>query len=143
MILDLSDYCEKTAPISNVCFKFYQGSGRDLKEPVDSADKDWMQYFNENTTAFCEYIGEKAVSFCIVDLYMDCILQDDGSRIGGVGCVGTVPEFRHQGIGLRMVDLVTLYLKNNGCDRSYIHYTHIDKWYAKLGYETIARFSFN
>lgn len=41
-----------------------------------------------------------------------------------------------------MVDLATFNLKNEGCDKAYISYTHIDKWYEKLGYQTFARFSF-
>lgn len=60
-----------------------------------------------------------------------------------LGCVGTVPQYRNRGIGLRMVDLATLFLKNEKCDKAYIHYTHIDKWYAALGYQVFARFNLN
>ena len=31
--------------------------------------------------------------------------------------------------------------KTLNCDIAYIHYTHLEKWYKKLGYETVARFS--
>ena len=62
-------------------------------------------------------------------------------KIGGIACVGTIPEYRKMGIGLRLVDLATLYLKKKGFDYSYIHYTHLEKWYNKLGYQGIAKFS--
>lgn len=92
---------------------------------------------------FFGYMGEKPVSFCVVNVNADCILSAPGVKVGAIGCVGTVPQYREAGIGLRMVDLTTLYLKNEGCDKAYISYTHIDKWYEKLGYQTFARFSFN
>ena len=66
---------------------------------------------------------------------------DDKLKIGGVACVGTVPEYRKRGLGLKMVDMATVYLKTLNCDIAYIHYTHLEKWYKKLGYETVVRFS--
>lgn len=29
------------------------------------------------------------------------------------------------------------YLKRDGFDLSWIHYTHLEKWYMKLGYEPV------
>lgn len=72
----------------------------------------------------------------------DCVLSVPGVKVGSIGCVGTLPQYREQGIGLRMVELATLYLKNAGCDKSYVSYTHIERWYQKLGYQVFARFSF-
>ena len=62
-------------------------------------------------------------------------------KIGGPGCVGTVPEFRDRGLGLTMVKNATQILKEEGFDYSYIHYTHVAKWYATLGYKTIMRWN--
>ena len=45
------------------------------------------------------------------------------------------------GIGLTMVKLVTEILKNEGYDYSYIHYTAVAHWYAKLGYTTILKWN--
>ncbi len=141
MSLDLKDYNEKTQPLREVSFGFYQGDIEVLKETVASVDEEWVQYFDKDTLVFCGYIKKKPVSFCIVERDEDCIISKSGIKVGGIGCVGTVPQYRNLGIGLRMVDLATLYLKNEGCDKSYIHYTHIDQWYGKLGYQTFARFS--
>ncbi len=60
-------------------------------------------------------------------------------RIAGPGCVGTVLKFRNQGIGLEMVRRVTQLLKEEGYDWSYIHYTGVADWYARLGYERVLR----
>ena len=60
-------------------------------------------------------------------------------KIGGPGCVGTVFGYRRQGIGLKMVQDVTRILKDEGYDISYIHYTGVAHWYAKLGYQSILK----
>lgn len=140
MSLDIKDYHEKTVPIQNIEFSFCKGSIDDIKAAVAKVEEDWVQYFKSTENVFCGYCDGEIVSFCIIDSDVDCILSQDNIKVGSIGCVGTVPKSRKKGIGLRMVDLATVYLKNQKCDKAYIHYTHIDKWYAKLGYETFARF---
>lgn len=142
MSLELSGYQEKTYPTPGITYGFYRGDVENIRQTVAEVDENWVQYFNEGTHIFCGFEGEKPVSFCIVDVVADCILSPGEEKIGGVGCVGTVPQYRERGIGLRMVDLATVYLKEQGCDVSTISYTHIDQWYGKLGYQTYARFSF-
>ncbi|MGN0376655.1 MAG: GNAT family N-acetyltransferase [Suilimivivens sp.] len=142
MSLQLGDYAEKTKPIEKVTFGFYKGDIEELRFAVSQVEGKWVQYFDKYSQVFCGYIGEKIVSFCLVEEDADCILTVPGVRVGSIGCVGTVPEYRGRGIGLRMVDLATAYLQKRGCDKGYIHYTHIDHWYKKLGYQTFARFSF-
>ena len=142
MSLDLAAYEEKTHPIADVEFKFFQGNVDDIKKAVALVDDQWVQYFDNNMPIFCGYHEGQIASFCNVDTNADCMISAPGITVGAIGCVGTVPQYRNLGIGLRMVDLATLYLKNKGCDKAYIHYTHIDKWYEKLGYGTFARFSF-
>lgn len=141
MILDITDYAEKTEPITGIEYRFFQGDMEEVRGAVALVDEDWVQYFKEDTCVFCGYAGEEIASFCIVDVVAECILSTDDAKVGAIGCVGTVPRYRKSGIGLRMVDLATVYLKKEGCDKSSISYTHIDKWYAKLGYETYARFA--
>ena len=45
------------------------------------------------------------------------------------------------GIGLAMVAHATQILNEAGCDKSFIHYTALDKWYGRLGYETCMAFA--
>lgn len=143
MILDLDDYKEKTSPMADIEFGFFEGDVKDIKAAVALVDEDWVQYYHEGTSAFCGFEGGKIVSFCIVEKEPYCILSPGGKKIGGIGCVGTVPQYRKRGIGLRMVDLATVYLKEEGYDRANISYTPIEKWYGKLGYQTFTRFSLN
>lgn len=143
MSLDLPGYTEKTAPIPGVEYGFYQGDMEKMKALVDVVDEDWSQYFNEGDRVFCAFIGGEPVAFCGVDTDAECMLCRPGIRVGSIGCVGTLPAFRERGIGLRMVDLATVFLRDAGCDKCYISYTHLAPWYGKLGYETFARFSFN
>jgi len=143
MYIELSSYSEKTKPVSDVEFKFFQGDIQDLKQKISIVDDSWPQYFNNPETIFCGYYKGQLASFCCVDEEVDCIISQNGVKTGSIGCVGTLPEFRKKGIGLRMVDLASVYLKEKGSEICYISYTHIDKWYSKLGYKTFARFTIN
>ena len=141
MALDLNEYQEKLPSISGVSFGVYSGDLEKIRRLVEKVDQKWCKYFTDNTTIFCGFINQEPVSFCIITTVADSILSDDKFKIGGVACVGTLPEYRKRGIGLKMVDMATIYLKSLDCDIAYIHYTHLEKWYKKLGYETIAQFS--
>lgn len=103
----------------------------ELNEAVAAVDKDWVQYFDE-CEVFCGFLNGEIASFCILGDDETCLISD-GSRTGSVGCVGTVPKFRKQGIGLKMVSLAMEELKNRGCESCFIHYTNVYNWYAKLG----------
>ncbi len=120
---------------------FYDGDRSALIRAVSEVDPEWVQYFGENESVFCGTVNGELAAFCIIGDDEVCLLSDGNSRVGSIGCVGTVPKFRRNGIGLRMVELATEYLKNNGCNKSFIHYTHLEKWYGRLGYKTFLRFS--
>lgn len=142
MSMRLGAYREKTAPIPGVTFEFYRGGLEDLQAAVRQVDEEWVQYFTGESPVFCGFRDGKIASFCIVEEDTGCMIAAPAIRVGSIGCVGTVPEFRSRGIGLRMVDLATVHLQKEGFHRAYIGYTHIDRWYAQLGYRTFARFSF-
>lgn len=116
-----------------ITFGEYHGELEAIRNSVRQVDEDWVQYFNEGDRFFCAFDGERIIAFCN--------LSDMGSfqglRIGGPGCVGTIPEYRKQGIGLEMVRLATETLRRDGFDLSWIHYTHLAHWYMKLGYQPV------
>ncbi len=64
-----------------------------------------------------------------------------GLHIGGPGCVGTLSAWRKQGIGLEMVRRATEIFAREGYDVSWIHWTHPEQWYQKLGYRTVLRWN--
>ena len=74
-----------------------------------------------------------------------CILSDwgmqDNLKVGGPGCVGTIPAYREKGIGLELVRRATDLLKKDKYDISWIHYTHLENWYKKLGYKTVLKWN--
>ena len=120
-----------------ITFGLYTGDLAPLHDAVRLVDADWVQYFDGKAPVFCAFDGGQVVSFCIVD---DMGVHE-GLHIGGPGCVGTVPAYRRLGIGLKMVLLATAMLKAQGYDLSYIHYTQVGRWYARLGYETVLRWN--
>lgn len=139
-VLDLHTFREDAVQVdcpAHITFGMYGGDVKALQEAVRLVDEDWVQYFQAGDNVFCAYDGEKVVSFCLVDAFG----QYEGLRIGGPGCVGTVPAYRKQGIGLKMVQKATAILKEQGFDLSWIHYTHVGHWYARLGYKTVVRWN--
>ena len=145
MLLKLSEFdfhkYEKTFG-SDISFDFFNGNESDLQEAVNKVNANWLKYFcNRNQRCYCVFAEGKIASFCLLtDMGT---FDSDGKKlkIAGPGCVGTVPEFRDRGLGLTMVKNATQILKEEGFDYSYIHYTAVAKWYAKLGYKTIMRWN--
>lgn len=122
---------------AGITFGVFQGDIAALHAAVRQVEDDWVAYFNEGDRVYCAFDGDKVVSFCLLDQYG----QYEGLRIGAPGCVGTIPAYRKQGIGLKMVQNATAILKEEGYDLSYIHYTAVGHWYARLGYQTILRWN--
>ena len=125
----------------NAEFGFYSGDTDTLRRAVNEVDEEWVQYFTDDGLFFCCLVDREIASFCIVGGDEDFLLSDGAARIGSVGCVGTVPKFRKKGLGLHMVALASQWLKEQGCDSVFIHYTHLDKWYGKLGAKVFQRFT--
>ncbi len=141
MELDLSRFTLSETKLSDeITFGFYEGDIGSLHRAVFDVDEEWVQYFTDEQLFFCGYVSGELASFCIVGTDEHCLLSDGKIKVGSVGCVGTIPKFRGRGIGLRMVALASEYLKKQNCDKVFIHYTHIDKWYRKLGARVFQRF---
>ena len=100
-------------------------------------DPGWPEIYRPGDSVYCAFDGERIASFCLLEE----MGTYDGVRIGGPGCVGTLPEYRRRGIGLKMVQNATALLREAGCDLGYIHFTGVAGWYARLGYRTVLRWS--
>lgn len=127
----------------NVSFGFYDGDLDELKKEIEKVEKHWVPLFHETDRIFCGYVDGTVASFCLVDDMGTHEINGRALKIGGPGCVGTLPEYRDRGIGLTMVKLVTQILKEEGYDYSYIHYTYVAPWYEKLGYKTCLKWNRN
>ena len=103
----------------------------------------WIALFLFIIASATDYIDGRIASFCMIENMGEHMLDGRTVKIGGPGCVGTVPEYRKRGIGLMMVKNVTQILKEEGYDFSYIHYTGVASWYQKLGYRTVLKWNKN
>ncbi len=142
LIMDLRSPLPCTIPLpcpDGVTFGEYHGELAPLKEAVAQVDEDWVEYFNEGDRVFAAFADGQLAAFCLLDE----MGQVNGMRISGPGCVGTIPAFRKQGIGLELVRRATLLLQKEGYGLSWIHYTHLADWYAKLGYQPILSWNCN
>lgn len=139
LVLDLKAYAPRD-PVAcppGILFGEFCGDIAALRAAVGRVNEDWVRYFDVGGRFFTAAEDGRIVSFCVLDE----MGRFSGLRVGGPGCVGTVPEYRGRGIGLRLVQLATEKLKSEGFDLSWIHYTHLDKWYASLGYEAVLQWN--
>lgn len=127
----------------NITFDFFDGDINELKNNVKKVVEYWANSFNEDERIYCGYIYGKIASFCRVKDMGTYTINGREIKIGGPGSVGTLSEYRNRGIGLTMVKNVTQLLKEEGFDYSYIHFTGIPEWYAKLGYKTSIKWNKN
>ncbi len=137
MLLALEGYTDPLPAPDGVTFGLYSGDPAPLLAAVSEVEPGWAKYYDGREPAFCGFVGETVVSFCLLSDFGEREILGVKSRVGGTGCVGTLPAYRRRGIGLKMVSLGTLILKERGFDYSYIHDTGVPDWYAKLGYKTI------
>ena len=146
MILPLDEFdpavYQKTFD-SSVSFGRYRGNRDELLRCVEKVIPSWVPLFDEETEVYCGFVDGNIASFCMIEDMGKFRLAGKPVKIGGPGCVGTVPEYRNRGLGLVMVRDATQILKEEGYDLSYIHYTGVAPWYAKLGYRTILKWNRN
>ena len=139
-VLPLADYDPTALTIpapDGITYGIFTGDHAVLTKAVRAVDEDWAQWFHPGSRVFAAMDGDRVVSFCLLDDFGEY----EGLKIGAPGCVGTVPAYRKQGIGLRMIQLATAIFKEEGYDLSWIHYTAVGHWYAKLGYQTVVRWN--
>ncbi len=144
MLLPLSEFdvnCYDKRLDDNVSFGFYNGDLDKLKKAAAKVEKAWAPLYDGSDRIFCGYIDEEIASFCMIEDMGVHEVNGSKLKIGGPGCVGTLPKYRNKGIGLIMVKKATQILKDEGYDYSYIHYTGVAPWYEKLGYKTTIKWS--
>lgn len=140
LVMDLHDPDALKEPVpcpAHITFGVYEGELAPLHEAISQVEEAWVQYFKGKEKVFCAFDGDKIVAFCGVG-DMGCV---DGKRIAGPGCVGTIPAYRKTGIGLEMVRRATMYLRDDGVDIGWIHYTCLTSWYSKIGYKPVFRWN--
>lgn len=121
---------------SDIRFEYYSGNIEKLQAAVMSVDNDWIPYFTSDQAIFTALCKDEIAAFCLLDFDEHTLLSCYPGRVGSIGCVGTIPNQRGQGIGLAMVQQATLELIRHGCSISWIHDTYLEQWYGRLGYQT-------
>lgn len=139
MFLQLEQYDQTALSIplpEGVTIGYYDGDRETLLAAADEVVPGWSEFFKKEESVFCARVYGELASFCLLEDMGQYTIDGKTIKVGGPGCVGTLPRFRRQGIGLAMIQKATGILKNQGYDYSYIHYTGVATWYAKLGYVT-------
>lgn len=140
LTIDLHTYQAEDYPLScpdHITFGMFEGDLEQIHAAVREVEDGWAAYFTEDSRIYCAFDGEKVVSFCLVDEFGTY----QGLKVGGPGCVGTIPSYRRQGIGLKMVQNATVILQKEGYDISHIHYTGVGPWYMHMGYKPLLKWN--
>ena len=143
MVLDMDKLsCDIPFP-DETEYGIYSGSRTKLLEAVEKIDPDWIEYFRYADTVFAAWYKGQLAGACILGYDDTCLVSGDGFKTGNIGCVGVVPEMRRNGVGLSMVAKAAQLLKEKGCRNAFIHYTHLEKWYGKIGAEAVVYCAFS
>ena len=146
MLLRLQSFDEKIYDRKfpeNISFGYYKDDLNKLHEAVNAVIPHWVPFFDGKSRVYCGFEEGKIACFCMIEDFGEHFVAGMKWKIGGPGCVGTLPQFRNRGLGLVMVRNVTKILRDEGYDYSYIHYTYETGWYSKLGYKTFLRWNRN
>ena len=146
MELDLKDFSAESADMSfpeDTEYRLYSGDRTALLEAVEKVDPDWVEYFRYAEDVFAAYYKGRLAGMCILGFDDLCLVSGDGFKTGNIGCVGVVPEFRRKGIGLAMVARAAELLKSRNCANAFIHYTHLENWYGRLGAKAVVYCAFS
>lgn len=124
-------------------YKLHSGDNAELLEAAEKIDPDWVEYFRYSEHIYtAEYKGQLA-GMCILGFDDLCLVSGEGFKTGNIGCVGVIPEMRKKGIGLSMVANAAALLKEQGCKNAFIHYTHLENWYGKIGAQAVIYCAFS
>ena len=64
----------------------------------------------------------------------DVVADNAMLRVGGINCVGTLPEYRRQGLGAQLMDAAYQTMRDLGCEVGLLS-TGITNWYRRKGWE--------
>ncbi|MBH1941509.1 GNAT family N-acetyltransferase [Mobilitalea sibirica] len=142
MVMQLKNYNLEHLNIElypkNISFEYWTKKDKtELLKAVKEVEEDWVTYFEYDLPIYVAMEHGTCVGFTILSFDDTTLCSNGYNKVGMFGCVGVIPSKRSCGIGLAMVAHGTNELRKNGCDESYIHYTYLDKWYSKLGYQPI------
>ena len=139
-LLDLHTFDPNAVKVpcpANITFGLYQGSFEDILPIVEAIDDSWLEFFHPEMELYCAYDNDRVVGLCVLEDFGEYA----GHTIAGPGCIGTLAEYRRQGIGLSLVQKSTAILKERSYDLGYIHYTSFAKLFGRVGYKTVLRWN--
>lgn len=121
-------------------YRFAEASDRaPLLAAVKEAKSTWTSIFERCTDpVYLAVMDGEIAGFAILDPSGGRFVQP-GQQVGSIGCVGVVPAWREQGIGLQMVAHGAEWLKSQGSTQVELRYTWLENWYGRLGFTTTCR----
>lgn len=144
MFLPLQGYDSETIEIppapANVRYKLLDEQDRpQLYEAVKKVIPGWLESYQQCTDPILIVeLDEKIAGFEIVAPEGGRFIPSR-DKVGSIGCVGVVPEFREHGVGMRMVLEGIKWLQKQGCASIELLYVALVDWYKKVGFQVNQR----
>lgn len=145
MVLDLSEYNEDSVNIpevnSIISFRYANENDKEvLLEAVEQVNNSWTLYYKYCTNPILLAIEDnRIVGFEILTLSEATFYTSKYNKVGSIGCVGVLKDYRDKGIGRQMVAYALKELKKAGSNMVFIGYTWLEDWYGRLGFKTVSR----
>ena len=142
MDVDTADFDYNALPIpkpKNITYRLAERSDFDgLLKAVEQVLPEWVPLFRECDDEVFLATSDSEIAGFLMLSEQGGIFTKNAEKHGCIGCVGTVPKYRKQGIGLDMTARAVQLLKERGCDKVQLLYLVLDKWYGRLGFYVTA-----
>jgi ribosomal protein S18 acetylase RimI-like enzyme len=101
---------------------------------AEQASAGWSVFFDQHyENAWVARAGDEVIG-CLLAQPQVTLGAGFPGPTGGLACVGVVPRWRQQGIGLKLAAVATAELARQGLMYSYVGYTWLEGWYGRIGY---------
>lgn len=100
---------------------------------------DFDNSYDLNTTWIAKVNGDVAASVQIFPYYIN--FDNTKLKVGGIGSVATLPEYRGRGLTHTILRRQTDWMKSNGYDLSLL-FADINSFYGKVGWNTVPTYSY-
>lgn len=111
-----------------------------VRDAVARTEPFWTQFYTCDKDVFVAETEGEITGFVLVMTEDLPFANSFSGAVGGLGCLGVVPDMREKGIGLQLAARATERLAQLHMDVSYLGYTWLEDWYGSLGYKPFARF---
>ncbi|NLD93587.1 MAG: GNAT family N-acetyltransferase [Fibrobacter sp.] len=135
--LNVFDFNMRRIPLAPPQFEFrfaVESDKLSLLNAVMETEPTWRYYFEACSDPILVATDHnKIIGFIIISLD-DALKKFEEKKVGSIGCIGVIPEYRKRGVGRQLVVHGLKWLKRQACLFVEARYVWDIQWYEKLGF---------